>query len=320
MSDAERHAPQLSVTLVTFADEPLEWARVVATAEAADAAGIDRLLVSEHLAFGDHLEDYARPELGGMRGGRQPTGPDGHWLEPLTVLAAIGARTTRVRLGTNILLAALRRPAVLAKTLSTLDTITDGRIDLGVGVGWQRAEYEVAGVPFDTRGERLDHTLDVLRVLWRDTPASFDDTLLSFEGIHTMPKPLQTGGIPIWIGGSVHRRVARRLARGASGWIPWGDAAVDVAAAISEMSALLDAEGDRVERLRIAGTLRRVRDRHGGIDLDATMAAAPELAAIGISDFRLALPVTGQRRSDEDTFGRAVEAFRRAIGSQGLPG
>ena len=91
-------------------------------------------------------------------GGRQPTGPDGAWLEPLTVLAMVGALTERVRLCPMVLLAALRRPIVLAKTAATIDVLTGGRLDLGVGVGWQQEEYEAAGLDFAARGRLLNHT------------------------------------------------------------------------------------------------------------------------------------------------------------------
>ena len=121
-------------------------------ARAAEAAGFDRLVVPDHVVFGEHLEEYARPEVGGATGGQQPTGPDGYWLEPLTVLSVVAGITSHIRLGTNILIAALRRPVVLAKTLSTLDVLSNGRIDLGVGVGWQREEYEAAGLEFEGRG------------------------------------------------------------------------------------------------------------------------------------------------------------------------
>src|SRR5207247_2385322 len=103
----------------------------------------------------------------GQEGGRQPTGPDGHWLEPLTVLSMVAAVTSRVRLATGILIAALRRPVVLAKTTATLDVLSGGRLDLGVGVGWQREEYEAAGLDFHDRGRLLDHTLAVCQTLWR---------------------------------------------------------------------------------------------------------------------------------------------------------
>src|SRR5436190_3256553 len=152
--------PRISLSLPTFsAEDPGSWDHVVDRARAADEAGVDQVVVSDHVVFGENLEAYARPELGGSEGGKQPTGPDGHWLEPLTVLTYAAARTERVRLGTNILLAALRRPVVLAKAAATLDVLSEGRLDLGVGVGWQREEYEAAGLDFERRGRALDEAL-----------------------------------------------------------------------------------------------------------------------------------------------------------------
>ena len=114
---------------------------------------------------------------------------------------------------TNILLAALRRPVVLAKAASTLDVLTGGRLDLGVGVGWQREEYEAAGLDFDARGAQLDHTLAVVQRLWREQRADFADDRLEFGGIHQMPKPVQDGGVPVWVSGTINRRSMTRLAR-----------------------------------------------------------------------------------------------------------
>jgi alkanesulfonate monooxygenase SsuD/methylene tetrahydromethanopterin reductase-like flavin-dependent oxidoreductase (luciferase family) len=108
-------------------------------------------MVSDHVVFGENLEAYADPSVGGASGGRQPTGPDGSWLEPLVVLTAIAATTELIRLGMAILLAVLRRAVVLAKQLATLDVLSGGRVDLGVGVGWQCEEYDAAGLPFGHR-------------------------------------------------------------------------------------------------------------------------------------------------------------------------
>src|SRR5438309_10906013 len=204
---------------------PGRWLPMLDRARAADEAGIDRLFVSDHVVFGEHIDAYGRPELGGTEGGRQPTGPDGHWLEPLTVLSTIAAITSRVRLATGILLAALRRPVVLAKAAATLDVLSGGRLDLGVGVGWQREEYEAAGLDFDARGRLLDHTLEVCQTLWRDQRASYSSPELSFEAIHMMPKPVNPNGVPIWVSGTVSPRPMRRLAQFGTGWIPWGKAA-----------------------------------------------------------------------------------------------
>ena len=174
--------PRLTVMLPTYAaEDPGSWDRVFDIARAADLAGVDRLVVSDHVVFGEHLEAYANPETGGVEGGRQPTGPDGHWLEPLTVLTAVAAQTDRIRLGTYILLAALRRPVVLAKQLATLDVLSHGRVDLGVGIGWQREEYEAAGLDFSARGRLLDQSLEVCQTLWRDQRATFTSPELSLR-------------------------------------------------------------------------------------------------------------------------------------------
>jgi probable F420-dependent oxidoreductase len=305
--------PQLSTGLPCFAaEDPGSWQFVLDRAQAADRAGIDRLVVSDHVVYGENLDEYARPEIGGSKGGRQPTGPDGHWLEPLTLLSVVAGTTSRVRLGTNILLAALRRPAVLAKSLSTLDVLSDGRIDLGVGVGWQREEYETAGLPFEGRGKLLDHTLAVLQTLWRDRRASFSDELLTFEAIHQMPKPRQAGGVPIWVSGTVNKRVARRIARFGSGWIPWGPAAADIASGIAEMRSLVEAEGGKFDGLQVVGSARVVKAGDGTLDLPATMDPVPGLVAAGVTDVRMAIPVPDDPSAAFDVYAAAVEAFRTA--------
>src|SRR6478752_9845420 len=124
--------PELSVLLRTFSnDANHDWNLTLEMTRAMDAAGVDRVVVSDHLVFGENLDAYADPSIGGTKGGRQPTGPDGNWLEPLVFLTAVAATTTRIRLGNAILLAALRRPAVLAKQLATLDVLSGGRVDVG---------------------------------------------------------------------------------------------------------------------------------------------------------------------------------------------
>ena len=303
--------PQLSMPLVTFAaEDPGGWEPMLRRAALLDTAGVDRLVVSDHVVFGEHLEEYSRPEIGGQAGGRQPTGPDGHWLEPLTTLAVVAGRTQRIRLGTNILIAALRRPVVLAKTAATLDVLSGGRLDLGVGVGWQREEYEAAGLDFDGRGRLLEHSLEVCQSLWRDTRASYDTSELRFDGIHQMPKPLQPGGVPLWIAGTVHRRVARRIARFGSGWIPWGPAAADVASGIAEMRAELTAIGHDPAALQVVGTLRAVRDDRGELDVARTVDPVGALVEAGVTDFRTSVPLPDDEKAAAAVLGRLVEQFR----------
>lgn len=305
--------PQLSIALPSFAqDDPGDWRFLLALARAADEAGVDRVVVSDHVVFGENLDAYGDPRKGGAEGGRQPTDADGNWLEPLTLLSMVGAVTERVRLGTNILLAALRRPVVLAKTAATIDVLTNGRLDLGVGVGWQAEEYEAAGLDFTSRGRQLDHTLEVCQVLWRAPTASYDSPELSFDTIHQMPKPRQPGGVPIWVSGTVNPRSARRLARRGSGWIPWGPAAADLVEAIPAMRRAVEAEGGD-PGFGVVGTVRGVRDEAGEIDFDSTFAAAEPIVQAGVTDVRIHLPPPSPGGAAE-FYGRAVAAFRSAMG------
>ncbi|HUP71778.1 MAG TPA: TIGR03619 family F420-dependent LLM class oxidoreductase [Acidimicrobiales bacterium] len=305
--------PQLSLYLTTYsAEDPGGWQHVLDRARAAEAAGFDRLVVPDHVVFGERLEEYARPEVGGAAGGQQPTGPDGYWLEPLTVLSVVAGITSNIRLGTNILIAALRRPVVLAKTLSTLDVLSNGRVDLGVGVGWQREEYEAAGLEFEGRGRLLDHSLEVCQTLWREQRAAFDSPLLHFEKIHMMPKPRQPGGVPIWVSGTVNKNVIRRVARFGSGWIPWGPARVDIRTGIVQMREGLSALGRDPSTLDIVGVLPIVEDRHGAVDFARTMEEVPELTTAGVTDFRLNTAIPDGASAATDFLAALVDAFRAA--------
>jgi len=304
---------QLSAALVSYAaDAPDGWETMLETARLYDRVGIDRLVVSDHVVFGERLEEYGRSEVGGQRGGRQPTGPDGHWLEPMTALSVIAGSTERVRLSTGILLAALRRPAVLAKSAATLDVLSRGRLDLGVGVGWQREEYDAAGLDFDQRGRLLDHTLEVCTALWTQPVAHYQSPELEFERIHMMPKPLQPGGVPIWVSGRINARVVRRLCQFGRRWIPWGDDALDIGRSISTMRERIAAAGVSPDDLEVVANLRIVKTDDGAIDVVRTMEPVPGLVAAGATDLRARFPIRESNAETEDRLHDFVAAFRVA--------
>ena len=307
--------PRLSIHLVNFASEPLgDWQRLFDLAVAADRAGIGRLVVSDHVVYGERLDRYGDPALGGLAGGRQPTGPDGAWLEPLTVLAMVGALTEQVRLCPMILLAALRRPIVLAKTAATIDVLTGGRLDLGVGVGWQQEEYEAAGLDFAARGRLLDHALEVCHALWTQERASVSTSELSFEGIHQMPKPT-AGAVPVWVSGTVNRRSMARLARFGSGWIPWGPDAADIVSGIDKMREAVAAAGRDPSGIEVAANVRMERDARGEPQITPTMAAVPELIAAGATDLRVNLQSPRGVDQAAEYLAPWVEAFEAAAGA-----
>jgi probable F420-dependent oxidoreductase len=305
--------PQLSVHLRTFAaEEAYDWEVILVAARRLDEAGVDRLTVSDHVVFGERLEEYGRPEVGGRAGGKQPTGPDGAWLEPIAALAVIAGMTSRIRLGTNVVLAALRRPVVLAKQAATIDVLSGGRLDLGVGVGWQREEYEAAGLDFANRGRLLDHTLEVCETLWTQRRAAYDSPELRFDAIHMMPKPVDPGGVPIWVSGTVTRPVALRLARFGTGWIPWGRDADNPREGIARMRRALAAIGHDSSALRVMGQIPVVGRPGGTVDVERTLAGVPAAVDAGVTDVRMLIdPVT-----PIEDLRSLVSGFRSVVGQK----
>jgi probable F420-dependent oxidoreductase len=144
-------------------------------------------------------------------------------FEPLTLLAAVAARTRRVTVGTAILLPALRHPLLLAHAAATVDRVSEGRLVLGVGAGWVRHEFDALRVPFDQRVGRVLETMEICRRVWHtgggDEPASFDGRYFSFHDIRLFPQPSRPEGPPFWLGGAAVA-AAMRAGRRFDGWIP----------------------------------------------------------------------------------------------------
>jgi probable F420-dependent oxidoreductase len=313
MSEAE---PQLTVGIRNYAAKPpSDWRHVLDQVRAAEDAGVDRVFVSDHLIFGPDLRAYGDPRSGGRDGGRQPTGPDGDWLEALTVVAAMAAVTERIRLGTNVLVAPLRPPVLLAKVASTIDVLSGGRFELGVGIGWQEAEYRAMGLDFAHRGELLDELLDVCRELWTAPVAAYEGRHVRFADIHMMPKPVRPNGVPIWIGGSARPAVARRLARHGVGWIPWGATPATFAASVADMRELLGSEGGDLSTIQIAYPLVTAVRSDGSVDHSVMFAEVPELRRHGVTDFRTLLRVPPGYSAARTMLEELVGSFRDAVGA-----
>jgi probable F420-dependent oxidoreductase len=253
-----------------------DWARLLDLGVAADEAGVDTLVLVDHVVLGGDLSGYPY--------GPFATAPDAPWLEPLTCLAAIAGRTTRARLMTGVLIAPLRPPALLAKTAATLDVLSGGRLDLGVGTGWLDKEYEAVGVDFKQRGRLLDDALDACATLWQGGPTDFDSPRLSFADVYCDPRPHQPDGIPFWIGGDLHDRNLARLVRRCSGWIPSPTARRrEIAAGIERLDAALEAAGRDPGEVRVRIGAPAAADDAGRPQLDAERLA--EFRDLGASDF-----------------------------------
>ena len=276
--------PSLTVGLANYGNTYAadQWHRFVDLARAVEDAGADRVVVVDHVVMGPHTENYAW--------GKFPVPPEAPWFEPLIVLAAVAAATERIRLATGILIAPLRPAALLAKQAATLDVLSRGRLDLGVGTGWQREEYDASGFDFERRGQALSDTLAACKALWRDTPAAIDTPTLAFRDIYCEPKPLQPGGVPLWIGGALHARNLDRVVRWGDAWIPiMGASLDDIADGKRRIESAWKDAGRDPAALQVQAPLRIERGDDGRPDLARSMATVPDLLAAGATDVHVTL-------------------------------
>jgi probable F420-dependent oxidoreductase len=172
----------------------------------AEQLGFDSVWAHDHVFNVGHV----RERIGGRP-----------YYEPLTLLAYVAARTSRVRLGTSVLVLPYHNPIRLAKAAATLDVLSGGRLILGVGVGAIEQEMEAMGTPFKERGRFSDEAIAAMRALWTEAEPRFDGAWSRFAGMPFSPKPVQTPSIPVVIGG-VSGAAIRRAARLGDGWQPLG--------------------------------------------------------------------------------------------------
>ena len=176
---------------------------IIETACKAEELGFDALFVNDHVI----VDDAPR------------SAPWRNVYDPLMVLSHVAALTSRVLLGTSVLIMPYRNPIVTAKMVATLDQLSGGRAIAGVGAGWNEAEYDALGVPYHERGARTTEYLRLWQACWEPGPTTFHGRFFSFDQMHVSPKPLQQPHPPIWIGGSSHASL-RRAARFAQVWQP----------------------------------------------------------------------------------------------------
>lgn len=195
-------------------------------AKRAEAAGFDSLWAYERLLFplAPLGPLYDVPELGNVW-------PDFYQqaAEPLTVLTAAAAVTSKVRLGTGLLVAPLHHPVQLAKRLATIDQISGGRLVAGLGLGWSDDEMRAVGTKRSERGRSLDEMLEVFRAVWGPDPVDYEGPAGVIAGVRMLPKPV--GKLPVYMGGGYTPASQRRIARKADGWIADGTLSADAIAA-----------------------------------------------------------------------------------------
>lgn len=182
-------------------------------ARLAEDQGVDDVGLSEHLVMAHRPEKYGP--------GSAPHHFDEPWPEPLTTLAAMAAVTSRVRVISTIVIAPLRPAVLLAKQAATVHALSGGRFVMGVSTSWHTEEYAALGVPFASRGARLDDLIGACRALWSSVPASFNSPTVAFEDLICLPQPGDADAIPVWYGSTLTPRLVRRVATTGQGWMPF---------------------------------------------------------------------------------------------------
>jgi probable F420-dependent oxidoreductase len=187
---------------------------VTAIAQAAESAGLESVWTFEHVMVPvDYASKYPYHPSGKM-----PVLPNTPFLDPLVTLAFVAAKTTTLRLGTGINILPQANPLLMAKQVASLDVLSGGRLELGLGTGWLSEEFQAMGTPFRRRGARFDDYLTAMKQVWSGETVDHQGEFLQWAGFQSHPTPKQTPHPPIWVGGTSDRAY-RRVAQTADGWI-----------------------------------------------------------------------------------------------------
>ena len=257
----------------------------IGIAQAAEAGGIESLWTVEHTVVpAGYQSAYPYSPTGKMPGPEDSPIPD-----PLIWLSFVAAATSTIRLGTGILILPQRNPVTLAKEVATLDQLSGGRVELGIGVGWLEEEFDAIGVSFAERGRITDDHVAALRALWTQSPATHQGEFSSFTDVYSLPQPTQAT-IPIVVGGH-SKAAARRAGRVGDGFFPGRGSHEELAELIDTMRAAATDAGRNPDDIEITS------GGNGALGSGA-LEEVKQLADMGVSRViipPLAFDVEGQR-------------------------
>jgi probable F420-dependent oxidoreductase len=247
----------------------------------AEELGFDSVWVNHHILNVGYIFD---------RLGSKP------YYDAITVLTWVAAHTERVRLGTTVLVLPYLNPLLLAKTLATVDVMSKGRLNVGVGVGALKPESDALGSTFETRGRYADESIKIMRELWESENPEFDGEFFSFSGVKFSPKPIQKPGPPILIGGA-SRAALRRVATLGDGWHPIQQSIADLKQNIATIHRLAEEAGRDPSEITV--TVRTELDvldsRSDGTEspmigtADQLLATIEQYEEIGVSELVLSV-------------------------------
>jgi probable F420-dependent oxidoreductase len=252
----------------------IDAASAIEISKRAEAAGFDSVWGGEHVIMPAKIESpypYT-PD------GKVPATPDTPILDPLIWLAYVAAAAPTLQLGTCILVLPQRNPVVLAKELSTLDTLTNGRVELGIGVGWMKEEFDAIGVPWERRGARTDEYVQAMRALWSNDVAEFHGDFVNFDPVSCTPRPIK-GDIPIVVGGDTDAAI-KRAANYADGYFPGTGDPDELKGLMQKLDAALELNNREAGSVKINAMFAQ--------QMADPVAGAAQMAEIGVD--RIMLP------------------------------
>ena len=289
---------------------------VVRLAQAIEAIGFDQLDIFDHVVMGFPTPTREAP----MYPPRMPI------IEALMGLSYVAAVTQRIGLGTEVLVLPQRQPVLVAKQVSTLDTLSGGRVRLGVGVGWQESEYDALEENFQTRGRRMDEAIAMMRAYWSEEQVDFQGRFYTSTAMAMEPKPPQGAKLPVWIGGTAERAL-RRVGEIGDGWLATAITDPAVAAKCkAKIATYAEAAGRDPDEIGYQMMLdvppRTEAGKRFYKEVDRVAQRAAEVKAMGFEWGALnatAIFQAGSRSVDAmiDVLGRAYEAIRAEVGPAG---
>ncbi len=234
----------------------------------AEAVGFESVWGGEHVIMPTSIESpypYSSD-------GKVPAVPETPIPDPLIWLAFVAATAPTLRLGTCILIVPQRNPLVLAKEIATLDRLSGGRVELGIGVGWMREEFDALGVPWEHRGARNDEYIAAMRALWAGPHAEFHGEFVDFAPVTCSPRPLQKK-VPVLVGGDTPAAI-RRAVRIADGYFPGEGNVERLGGLIDQLRAAAEKEGRDPDSIEINAMF--------GAQMADPLAGAEQLAELGV--------------------------------------